>query len=117
MMTAADALHSISICRTGRSKRNAHARHTQNAHDSHLGPPLHSQRAHQKNRQDAHCEIAEGRKGTVHIGHGDDDLDIHTPPLDTRVKCRPRPEILERLALQQHDEHEDDAGHHRQGHD
>lgn len=102
--------------KTREREKCLHASHAENAHDGNLCTTLHMQGAHEEYRQQAHGEITQRCKRTVHIGHGYHDLDIHARSLDVRVIRGSRPEILQGLALQQHDEHEHHPGYHRQTH-
>lgn len=73
--------------------------------------------AHEENGQQTDGEVADRRKGTIHVGHGDDDVDIDAVAVNVWVEGRSSPEVGEWLALQQHQEHEDKAGQHGQHHD
>lgn len=96
---------------------DVHAGHAQNANNSHLGILTHMQLAHDEYRQKAHSKVRQRRNGTVDVGHCNDNLDADAGALDIRVHGSARPEVLERLALQQHDEHEEQARQHGEGHD
>lgn len=124
MITAADALLGLETrfsmfcfpC-TYRGGKHIHASHAQNRHDRNLIMSRHMQLSHEEDRQNPHREITQRRKRTVHVRHGDDDFDIHTRAVDVRIKGPAGPEVGERLALQQHQEHEHDTSHHGEGHD
>lgn len=99
------------------SEGNIHACHTQNSHHGHFRFMLHMQLAHKEDRQNANGKVAQRREPTVHVGHGDDDLNVHAVAVNVRVKGLASPEVGEWLALQQHDEHEDHASNDGQDHD
>ena len=70
----------------------------------------------QEDWQNGHSEIADHRERTVHIRHGDNDRHVETMALNIRVESDLSPEILQRLTLQEHEEHEDETGDNRQDH-
>jgi hypothetical protein len=96
---------------------NVHASHAQNTHDGDLGLPLHVQLVHKEDWQDTDCEITQRRKGTVDVGHDDNDIDANAVSGDTGVHGNPGPEVCQRLALQQHQEHKDQSSNDGQDHD
>ena len=78
---------------------------------------MHTQLPDEEDGQNADGEITQRGKRTIHIGHGDDNLDIHARALNGWVVGGASPEILKRFALQQHDEHEDETGYEGEEHD
>lgn len=96
---------------------NVHASHAKNTHDGQFSLLSHLQLVHDEDGENANSEITGGGECTVDISHGDDDVDANTVALDGRVQGHSRPKIRERLALQKHQEHEDQAGKDGQNHD
>ena len=95
MMTAEEALfRSVSEHKSEDGEGGLHASHTENTNDSHLGLPTHTQIPNEEDGQNAHGEITYRRKRTVHIGHGNDDLNIHAMAGDRRVESGSGPEIF-----------------------
>jgi hypothetical protein len=92
------------------NSRRSNTRHTQNPNNRDLSLAAHMQLADHENRQNANCEITQRRKRTIHVRHGDDDLDVDALALYGGVQRGLRPEEGDGLALQQHDEHEGEAG-------
>lgn len=94
-ITADEALEDIVSCFEDPriDGENVHASHAQNTHDSDLGLPLHVQLVHEEDWQDTDCEITQRRKGTVDVGHGDNDIDTNAVSGDTGVHVSPGPEV------------------------
>ena len=117
-ITADEALNHVSwILQGGEYLCNVHASHAQNTHDSQLGLPSHVQLVHDEDGQNADGEITHCGKCTVDVRHGNDNVDANAVPFDIRVHGRPRPEISQWLALQEHQEHEDQSRKNGQNHD
>lgn len=67
--------------------------------------------------QYADGEITNCGKCTVNVGHDHDDLHIHACAHDIRVKGHASPEVFQWFALEEHEEHENQACNNGQGHD
>lgn len=116
--TADEALNHVSwFPQGGEYLCNVHASHAQNTHDGQLGLLSHVQFVHDENGQNADGEITDCGKCAVDVGHGDDNVDANAVTFDIRVQGRPRPEIRQWLALQEHQEHEDQSRKNGQNHD
>lgn len=73
--------------------------------------------ADEEDGQDADGEITQCGKSTVDVGHDNDDLHIHAFSYNSRIVGQLRPEVFQWLALEEHKEHENQAGYDGQGHD
>lgn len=70
-----------------------HASHAQNTHNSQLSLLPHVQLTHDEDWQNTHREITQRRKCTVHVGHGDDNVDADAVTLNTGVHGGPCPKV------------------------
>ena len=73
--------------------------------------------ADEEDGQDADSEIAQCGNYTVNVGHDNDDLHIHACSYNIRIVGQLRPEVFQWPALEEHEEHENQACYDRQGHD
>jgi hypothetical protein len=96
-------------CLSNQDQVYSHASHAQNANYSHLRLTLHVQLGDKENRQNSNGEITECGECTVDVCHDDNDVDADAVALNLGVHGSSRPEVREWLALQEHEEKENDS--------
>lgn len=73
--------------------------------------------ADEEDGQDADGEITQCGNCTVNVGHDNDDLHVDAFSYNSRIVGQFRPEVFQWLALEEHEEHENQACYDGQGHD